>query len=451
MITQKAKKLIKKYRVCVILIFLLTIILYVLTTFFIKNFFLFPVTILLLFTTLFCCYICFNKYIKGSLHNDLDGHLYREIIKQGKFFDSGALWQISGEYFSGNYENVIELCNRNLSNPKTAKKYSINYYLFLLNVYFDTGNDEKLSETLKIFDKCLLSIKKSKKKRLAYDLARVDYYRNYLIHDYDSCKKYVDADKTTNLEHLRSAFFKARILLCQKESEKAKVLFQYITETTDSLNYTKLSKNGLDSINKKISYKDTFDEIIPNKEVIIYKQSKAKRILRKVVAVLFLISFLFTTIIYSYLFYLNVKQVVFHLQYKKKIHEYNENIRVLVEEEYDEVEILHNFNLEYNGQIADSMFICKTDKSILFCSVYSYKNDKELHFDVKHEILISNLDTLYETPDYMKFKCTTTNLHAYGYCYTNTEKLPDDYIHISTVTVNDKTLYFVITKMELQN
>ena len=67
--------------------------------------------------------IHYRKYILNPLYDQLDVSLYQEIVKEGKLYIPSALYQLQGEYFAGNYENVIGMCHKKMQDPKIGEAF----------------------------------------------------------------------------------------------------------------------------------------------------------------------------------------------------------------------------------------------------------------------------------------------------------------------------------------
>ena len=55
--------------------------------------------------------------------------------------------------------------------------------------------------------------------------------------------------------------------------------------------------------------------------------------------------------------------------------DYIENVRTLLEKEFDNVVVLEAFNLKNGDEIIDSMFIAKTEQDIIIGCIHTYEDD----------------------------------------------------------------------------
>ena len=83
-------------------------------------------------------------------------------------------------------------------------------------------------------------------------------------------------------------------------------------------------------------------------------------------------------------------------QWEREYEEYLEEIRVMVEVDHDNVVVVQDFDLMYEDEIVDNMFVCEVDSGMILAASYVYMDEEELHYDTL--VTISKEDLLGEEP-----------------------------------------------------
>lgn len=444
MCTEQAKAKLRKYRIFKLLVSLIALTVYIVVAFSGNGIAIILTLLFAMALIRFAPMVLFRKYITGTLIDQLDAPLYQEIVKEGKIYVPSALWQLQGEYFSGNYQNVISICNQQLEVEKLAKKYKYYYLVYLATTYFDLGDQEKLKDTCETFNQNLTNEKN--KERILRRIPRMVFFNHYIRGNFDACSDYLYKPQAQKINQVYRTYCQARIALLKEDIDEAKKLFESVLQTAPKLNYAILAAHGIEAIEKGIPYQDTFESIIVATDFLIPEVSKKNKILKiiRLVAGIILIG---CVVAYSGVSAFMKMQ---DKAYENDLAAYREGIRILVEENYDSVEILDTFNLKKDGQIVDSMFLCKTDESILLGCLYSYRNDEKQYYDVKYEMPFSDLEKTHSPLMYLTFQCTTSEYYVYSYFYTSKDELPSEYHHLSAITVDGKTVYFAVTEIDDQ-
>ena len=273
-----AKLNLRKYKISKIIISILGLLAYVLCAVFGDGKLIISALVLSVLFIRCAPWFFYRKYISNPLSNELNAPLYYEIVRQGKIYDPSAIWQLQAEYFIGNHNHAVHICNQKLNDPKISKKYKYHYLMLLANVYFDIGDNETLVDVCKRFDSELTKESKRKIKTIKKQFPRIEFYQNFLNKNYDACYSYIYKPQTLPINQIKNIFLKARIALSKNEKEDAEKYFQEVIQKAPNLNYADLSKHGLESIEKDVSYKDTFDKIDISEEFIIPTPPKSQRI-----------------------------------------------------------------------------------------------------------------------------------------------------------------------------
>ena len=440
MLSKKANKIWKKYKFCNSLLIFAGLVVFSLGVFSQKVVLVVLTTLVYLFLASSFRGILVRKFLMAPLLDHLDVALYREIVIGRRSLAPLASWRINAEYFSGNYQNVIALCTQ-MCNRESEKKNQYHYLGFLANVYFDRGDAERLREVCEAFDRRLASEKNQKQQRkIAARFLRLQAYKCFLENDWERCLALLSKTAKTNINVVYQAYFKARVALEKGEMDEAKQLFETVIQMAPALNYAELSMHGIEAMEKGVSYGDTFTDL-PVAEVIEVPP------MPKTYAIRFLSTTLFLVVVVYYCGRL-IDWENRRKEYEEELAAYREEICVLVEDDYDGVEVLELLWPEKDGEIVDSMFLCQTDDGVILGSVYSYEDEDELYFDrnmfVDFETLESEQTPLAEAT----FACATSDYMVSGAFYRNESEIPTDNYYCKALSVNGKTVYFAITAIE---
>lgn len=388
--------------------------------------------------------VLFRKMISGTILDQLDAPLYSEIVRQGKIYVPSAIYQMQAEYYLGNYENVIAICNRKLAEKRVSKKYKYYYLAFLANCYFDIGNEEKTKESCDFFYQSVA--KEKHNKRIIKQFSVFEFIQGYLKRDFDICNQYIHKHHSPiKLSQTAIEFKKARIALVRGEKDEAKIHFQKITKYAPLLNYAILSEKALQAIEEDYEYKDAFDKLTENEEFMIMDATKVAKVfskIRMVAAIVFLVSVALWVIA-------SVSSAISKYRdeqaHQEELAAYYQKIDALVETDYDGVEVLDCFSLKKDGEVVDSMFVCKTSNSILVCCTYVYPGDEAWYYDVKAEVTYDFFLQEGHTKKIYGYYCTTSDYYIYSSFYKNKADVPEDCYYSISFTVGENEFYYAIT------
>ena len=388
--------------------------------------------------------IVFNKCILSILNKKLDADTYLATVYQGKFDTPAALWQLYGEYFCGHYQNVISICKMKLDDPKTATRYKYHYLTYLANVYFDIGDDENLRNVCEQYEVGLAKENPRKQENFRKRFPRMTFYDLYLKQDIEACIASVNTPTPIKLTQYHRILCKARLALMQDNAEEANGYYEELAKEAAQLNYGKLAiKHLAEQKNQEID--DSLQTLTISDEsadVTLYPANRRK--LRKILGIC-LIAFV---VIYAAIGILRVINSNKDSDSKPDAyHAYLENVRVLVEEDYDNVVMLEAFNLKNGEENIDAMFVCRTDEKIIVGCLYTYDGDSQQYYEKMTDISIASLSEDRSPLWYCSFPSKTSHNQIESYFYIVEADVPDNYLHLSTFEINGQKVYYVITEI----
>ena len=379
--------------------------------------------------------IIFNKCILSILNKKLDADTYLATVYQGNFDTPAALLQLFGEYFCGHYQSVISICKMKLNDPKTATRYKYHYLICLANVYFDIGDDENLRSVCEQYEVGLAKENLRKQAKIRKRFPRMTFYDLYLKQDIEACVAWINKPTPIILVQYYHNLCKARLALMQGNEEEANEYYEVLAKEAAHLNYGKLAiKQLAEQKNQEVD--DSLQTLTISDEtadVILYHDNRRK--LRKIISVC-LSAFI---LIYSAIGIIN--------SHKNSYLAYLENVRVLVEEDYNNVVAIEAFNLKNGKEYIDAIFICKTDKDIIVGCLYTYDGDSQQYYQKMTDISIASLSKDRSPLCYCSFPSKTSNNQIESYFYTVEADVPSEYVHLSTFEISGQKVYYVITEI----
>ena len=378
--------------------------------------------------------ILFNKCILSILNKKLDADTYLATVYQGNFDTPAAFWQLNGEYYCGHYQNTVSICKIKLADPKIAKRSTYLYLVLLANVYFDIEDDESLQKVCRQYEALLAKEKPSKQARLRARFSRMTFYGYYLTKNIDACMAWVNAPTTVKLNQYHRTLCKARLALMQESREEANRYYEALAKEVPGLNYGKIAAWKLAEQNNQPldDSWQAFNISDEPQEVALYPANRRK--VRRILTVcLIALGLLYVAA--------GILRVL------DSQNRYEESIRILVEQDYDGVEVLDTFTLKNGKDVIDTMFICKTDKDIIVGCTYVYEGDPTQYYKKMIDISIASLSEERSPLWYCSFPSETTHNQIESYFYTVKADVPTGYVHLSTFEINGQKVYYVITEI----
>lgn len=412
----------------------------------VATWFLYPIGIieLLLFVAVatvaafFISFYANKKWILSALTDELDAPLYYEIIKTGKFRNKLALEHLQAEFHTGNYSNAVAICNQKLADPKIGKNYPYIYLSFLANVYFRMDDSARLSEVCQQVNRFLADQKKVSKSLKNWTDA-IPFYEAYLSCDWDACDAFLNPEQplTSELARVTYSYLAARVALKKGETDAAKALFQEVAQKAPKLYLATHAQHALGAIEENRPYSEGIEPVTPNETYVIPTPTKSQKAVKVLLWIVFFLGFGYTLMV-----------GVIDRQWEREYEEYLEEIRVMVEVDHDNVVVVQDFDLMYEDEIVDSMFVCEVDSGMILAASYVYMDEEELHYDTL--VTISKEDLLGEEPISFvaEFESVTSYINIVMGFYTQVDDIPVDVLAVYRADVHGKTVYIAAISME---
>ncbi len=378
-----------------------------------------------------------NKYIYAVLTKQMDAPLFAEVIAEMRRTSTDAHLHLNAEWYNGRFQNVVSLCRQLLSDPQVLDRHHYVFFVYLANVYFDVGDEENLRLVCDRFEEKLQSDKKAARIRKIF--LRMQVFRQYLNRDFDAIEAISGPEPKDPLTKAFRTFRRARTALLQGETAAAREMFVQIAAECPKLHYSMLAQRAVEAIDSGREYREMFDDTEPTEEFPIPQSfcsmrslSKKFQVFRRICLILGSICIIAALGLYIY--------ASVHNRYEERLH-------TVMEEQFDDVELLTTFWPEKDGEAIDSMFICRISDGLVVGSSYRHKGEKETYVALNAwipEEFLKTSDSQYTG----SFFCTTSDYYVTGGLYHEGQPLPEEYCHIEVFTVDGKTFYYVITDIE---
>lgn len=364
------------------------------------------------------------------LIDDLDAPLFCKIVSR---IDRSLLLMAS--YEIGNYQEAINFCNQALSNHKTSRKNKYLLWHYLAMIYFDIGDDEKLKE---ICDEIQRNLKFEKNPdKIIAKYHRIKFHTNYLDQNYDDCQYTSKKSSKRNMPKVSQTYRTARIALAKGEKDEARHLFEDVINKAPKLNLAILASRGIEAIDRGINYRDTFESLNLNPDYIPSAPKKNQK-------VIYILTYLCVCIVVFVATYFTIQAKDNH-----DLAKYNEELQMLVAEDYTDVEILNTFEIEKDGQIINTMFFAQTKDKLILGTTFIYQNESGYYID--QEIPLGDLESNEDPFSHLEFATLISGHYVDGYLYKNKENITQGYSQIFEIIVNGEKIYFVVTEISETN
>ena len=379
-----------------------------------------------------------NRYLLSVLTARLDNETFYAMVRHGRFDNRDAWWQVTAEYYCGNYQNVFSICRRKQAASRVKKGMLFFYLTRLAEVYFDIGDDENLRKIVEQYHFWIARTKPRARRSIQEKFSFLTFCESYLLQDADACMAWTNTIPASLLQQYRRTFCKARLSHVQGNVEEARRYYEVMAKEIPQLNWGKLAAKYLAEMDGQTS-DESFDSFSVSGEVTeieLYSVGRAKMILRWIIWI-------------TLIFVLNLSAIILQdvRSSKKEQEEWRESIRAMVEQEYDGIEILDYAYLEKQNEPFDSMFIGMTDEILVFGSLYEEDGIGELDYVVNAEIPIASL-SWDQSPILQESFLTWVSYVVVEVCfYTDRTQVPTENYHLSSFDINGQKVYFAVTNL----
>ena len=315
-----------------------------------------------------------KKTLLTVLVDELDAEKFQKMVDDNHF-KAPLLYRISAAVSSGDYQTVVNIATKVLSNKKANIKVKYYYLSVLSRAYFELRDFEKLKLLVTKYNEYCSKFPIKK------DLFPIwDYYKSFLNLDYNRCKSFCNLKNAqlknsawgSKLKKVQNDFLYAIACFENNELEQAKQVFLDIIQKAPKLYLSVLSKKYVAAIQ---GGKICFEEILPdsNYQFVENKKFKIIRLIKNISLVIVVAAALI---------------VLEFIPGPKEISEYDKKLQTALSQQYTNFEVLAYMNVEENDVVKDVVVFVKDEKGEIDVGfIVSYDNG--VSYDVK--IMESNI------------------------------------------------------------
>ena len=442
---QRARSILRKYKIvlCIDMFSLLALLFFVLLeaeSLLLK----FIVLVSVFFCVHFLSAILFMRFIFPVLTKEMNAPLYYEIAKRGKV---SFQYQVIGEYFIGNYVNVIALCRKKLANKKISANdeyFALNY---LANTYFVLGEDEYLKE---ICERFYAKLSTDRRRERIFKIFRgFEFYSVYLNGNIEACESFLRKKEKDPLSRVSYQYKEARVALMKGETEEAKALFAKTVSEAPLLHYSTLSAAVLEGMENGTDYRESAVSLCKNPNPTLFlseKRTSAIHRLNKITLIVGIVAIVFYVFVFALL---KIGE-----DFQGDFESWEDEIEIAVETDMGDVEMLTAFDLEKGFDYVESMFICKNGENLYIGAAYYLYEDEEAYYaddytigyDIFAEIPLSAL--MAEDFDRVSHEYkAVSSAYTVKSMVVKTKRLSGDYEYKTYFEIDGVKFCFAVTEL----
>ncbi len=433
MVQKEAKSFLRKYATISIVLQYTLPILFAVFAFcniyfdWIKNSYLIILGIFLMFLTRVVQF-WYRAKIEGIALNELNPPKMKAVLETKGLYAYMPSRYLTAHYYNGDYQETIDICACMLKNKKERNPWA--YYYFIAGVYFQLGDIDGLKATCEKFEAYRLA---NPKIDLFCPLMKL--YKLYANEGYEELKKLYDSEE-------KSQYNKATYMVCEyihavnfytlSEKEKAKEIFESISKNAPLLNVGKLSLQQLESIEQGKEYEVNKIKIVPNESYQLQKSAKKANTYHNIR-------------VYCYVFIVIMLAIVVVLEVKierknKEAQAFENELYGVIDEHYNNFEILAGFNVEKNDSTIEYMVVFENENSQIVVGYYVWLAEEQ-----KNEF-IADCENVIVGKEYNSDSPCSDYTISYK-IFDSKGDLPNNYYEMKEFKLNGKKLYICVTSI----
>ena len=302
-------KVIKKYIIARLIIFISTILILLIIAFLMLNGENKIILILLMAAAVYLERLAIFKsmyIVLDVLFVRLDGKQFNQIIqKNKKYFMSWPNFFINAAVSVGDYQTAANFATYYIQDKKSSEKFKIFCLNTLACIYFELRDFEKLRLLLDKTDKD--DTHRHKKHTSSDSTELLNYFRFFLERNYEACIDFCEKrvagfnpnSRYTKIKKLQIDFYYAVACYENGQTDKAKEKFSGIVSAAPDLYTANVSQKYLDAIEQDTAPDFSETKIVPDEDFRIhYKKTESKIYFRRILFnLLTAISFALVTIL----------------------------------------------------------------------------------------------------------------------------------------------------------
>ncbi len=348
-------------------------------------------SVLFLLILLIICKITVSIIAKKTLFtvlfDKLDAVEFQKIVNDNRF-NGSLIFRTIAAISSGDYQTVVNIATKFLSNKKTNIKSEYYYLSLLARAYFELRDFDKLNLLLKKYDE-LKALYPSKK---LFNTANSiwSYYRYFLDGNFEACKticreKLLETNSKAwdaKIRKLNNDFTYA--VACYENGDKNDAIksFESIVAYAPKMNASDVAQKYLNNINEQKILE--FQEILPETNCeIAFNENKVLKIIKCVGILLVVIGVILIGVSH-----------VDSYKYNKRLQEYENQLDIAISQIYDDFSILGYSNVSIDDQIVDVFCVIETKNGIDVVSYGEYSDGSKVALLRQSNMVINQVYTI---------------------------------------------------------
>lgn len=374
------------------------------------------------------------KLLEGFLMMDLyangDLKLYRAVTRTTGSNHRFSQYLI-GECSAGEYQYAINVATACLKQKKWNRKRRYAWLNVLAYCYFELGDDQKLLLVCDAFDR----ISKDERNAALLQKSRpiFERYRAYAQRDAVRCRMIIDRLGNTKypIDTYYNAFYRARVLqYVFGDTEAARQQYAKATGAANEYSFVRLAKQEMQAMEQGERYTDSMPEVLPD-EGFVPRAGREYTMVQ-------------SCILGSYTIVMIIIASCSVMLIPKLMDMRTEsNLKKLLEQDYISVQQLDCFNIDANDEVADSMFVCVIDESVVVGSEY-ITNHKQIVYQLKYSVRVSDL----QNPNYrlspIRHICGLEDYEITSAFFRSYEEIPEHALYVASIEIDGATYYLAV-------
>lgn len=368
--------------------------------------------------------ILLGMYRKGELA------LFEQIVRQCCADPRYAPYILS-KYATGEYQTVINICAQKLSQRQWNRRLRYIWLSGLADCYFELGDEQKLLLVCDAYDR--LAAKENAPRRLAELSKEFDRYRAYAQKDEEKCREILAQGLKTDapVNIYESAFFAARVSqYVLGDIETARAYYAKAASWNEAYSFVRVAKLELEAMERGECYVDIMPEVLPDPNFVpkAGREYVCNNVGILITYFVVIVIFVLTTIC---------------LAPKMMDWQKERELERLLEQKYLDVQDLDCFNVFVNGEIAETMFICRVDDYVLVGNARRGDNETFV-YENRYMIPISDLQNPNMRLDPIDHPSGLGYHQITSAFFRSRSEIPVTAYYVTRLEISGQTFYFAV-------
>lgn len=378
---------------------------------------------------------CWRVYFRNIMLRDGDVPRFEAILnKLGRLRSNTAMSYATFYYYSGAYQNAVDICHAVIGQKKRKKAAAYRYYA---GACFEWGDVEALGRVCAEFTAFSQNAKRRDMKLYA---PVMELYRLFANGEYEALKQQYAAlehHKYNNATKWTCAYVYAVTCYLLSDLDTAKVYFSAIATEAPLMNIGRLSARHLANIDEGKPYESVSVRVFPTEGYTLPSASKVPAVIRSLLCVLLILAI-------SSVIFAHAMERLEQKRYEQAVAQYRERLINTLDRTYDGFTLVEYFNIEENGEILETVCVFQHADGTFEAGFYfQYVDSGMMDYQTIHTI---DVNRKYYGASVEVGPCCNRYI---SFAIRNTEEeIPADRLHVTPVSANGETRYFCVTGID---